>query len=185
MTVGFNGVQYPVPRYYIRRVKKKEGRTIKFKVTRLLPGSVKEEKGYKIIENPEGFYSRRILLNCYDNQKKRMEEWQERFKLEDKDYLEISKLYSDVYAKRISYVFDLWNRYSDKSDLEVSKDYDRVVDQRFIEWNNTSTGHESPLDRNVLEYMKSIAVYKEHLRTSGLFGQRDVLEIMEDYEGIT
>lgn len=99
LTVGWNGKQVSIPRYYLKKVYEKEGEKVSFQIQDI---ETKEKKNYYyILKNPEGFYTQRIqevkLKKRLEERKKQLEEekedkkaLQEYYVLEDRiknDYL--------------------------------------------------------------------------------------------------
>lgn len=60
LTLGYQGGQHAVPRYYIKRVFKEEGDTVKWKVPKK-DNPDELETHYKVLKNIEGHYTKKIL----------------------------------------------------------------------------------------------------------------------------
>lgn len=91
MRITYNGHRVSVPRYYIKIIKKDEGKVIK--INRKLTNIYKNEKEereytyYKVIENVNGKYTKEIIKNCKKALEKTVEKLKKEKKLENIDIL--------------------------------------------------------------------------------------------------
>lgn len=60
LTLGYQGGQHAVPRYYIKRIFKEEGQTVKWKTPKK-DSDDEYETHYKVLKNVEGFYTQKVL----------------------------------------------------------------------------------------------------------------------------
>ena len=93
LTFGFNSRQVPVPRYYMIRQFKKEGYVRKIKTSSyyVVDNRKTESIQYKVVKNPEGDNTLKILRKLQDIRMKKMSECKDRVKkyLPDFDFFKI------------------------------------------------------------------------------------------------
>lgn len=88
LTVGWNGKQVSIPRYYLKKAYEKEGKKIAFQLQDI---ETKEKRNYYyILKNPDGFYTKKIQEVKL---KKRLEERKKQLEKEKADYQALQKYY--------------------------------------------------------------------------------------------
>lgn len=157
LTVAFKNARYPVPRYYIKRIKKKEGRTIKYDIEKIeITGKKKMEYGYKVIENPEGRYTRMINEKVREIQKKGIEKWKSRYNVTDEEVMRVGEMYMNIHDERevTRYMLDKL------TDEDIERQWRRTIDKRVIERMN-GMEYESGIEEETRNRLQSIARRKE------------------------
>lgn len=185
LEIAYKGYQVPVPRYYIKRAKKREGITIKHNtITEKIGGNTEVRRDYKIIENPHGFYTKRINQVELDKQYLAYSKWMDRYKIKEEEVAQIIDKSIDIKQKRIINNLLKWDFSKTMTEDELSKFYENYIYKRNIVREGSIDGPKL-ISNTVAKRLYGIAKRKAYEYTHGIYGKRDTLEIMEDIEGIS
>lgn len=206
LKIGYRGYNLPTPRYYIKLIKKLEGRTIKYnkyeytdglikkyiKYIRAVDGKIIERpKGnfnaeiikttvcYKIIENPYGKYTSIINKNMIENMIKESKNWKDKYKLSPEQTKYIRKLYIKKINKLQTNKYITWHEIENISDENLSKCYSSLVSYEMIRPNRKHNKNDSNIEKTILKRLNSIAKHKDIKQKHAAFGKRDLLDSME------
>jgi len=180
LELAYRGYTIPVPRYYIKRAKKNEGRTIKYVATiEKIGGNTEQRFDYKTIENPDGYYTKLIRETQEKIQSRNVKQWGKKYDIPEDERIRISEEYSRIMDDRNirNIIFYEWSKTQSDTDLErlFSSTTRRIRLER-----DKGIENEAIVERMDRERLKSIAKLKEYNYKNGLFGKRDKLEMMED-----
>jgi len=181
LQVSYRNAQYPIPRYYIRRVKAEEGIKIRFNVKhKKIGGDFDERFEYKVIENPDGYYTKRINAKAKELQENSIKEWSAKYRVPAEELREIALTYRNLMEQR---------EYENRAKWQLTENYSMEELQDFFSYEKEPRNEQEPkggteplmvIEREVTDKLKSIAKRKEYEYKNGIYGKRDVLETMED-----
>lgn len=204
LKVGWLGKQVSIPRYYLKRVYQKEGTQIKYTLNNLLH----DEKitFYKVIKNPSGKYTNRILKTRLENQKKTETLFAEKnplLKEEIKEYhRKINEQTANFILKDLR-LLEKWNKNEVETTIELQKKYDDYINKeieiakkggrkkrkRFarvireqIEKKDLLGHKRTNKDTYYLSAIKKAKRHEEDLKSRNVYGKREKYEIMEIIE---
>lgn len=182
LSIPYNGINAPVPRYYIKMIKKLEGRTVKYTITNTIKGKENiNPYNYKVIDNPDGKYTKRITNNIIINKRKEHEKWKELYKnMVSENEIEKSIIHDNkIDHKRYKENKKLYKFQLNKSDTELTKLYSytkyKVAEEgKYI--------NKSILNETTRKNLKNIAKAKEYKNLNGIYGKRDKYEFLEELQ---
>lgn len=179
LKVTIKGQEISVPRYYIKRLLKQEGKTIKYRDWKItLENKIKVTTKYKTIEKVDGKYTQKIWEARFDNAVKMMKE------LEKEDWSAEEQGY-DIFDVQIwinKYKKSLLDRYATK--IQEYKDY----------WNDDNNKRKKLWKIKKEKEPKDLYIYKderpararEYAKANndyirgGIYGNRDKYETYEE-----
>lgn len=185
LKIGYNGMQAPVPRYYIRHIIKKEGRTEKYTIKKIkLSGKETLEWGYKTIENPAGKYTKIIREQEIIIKKENIEKWSNKYNL-DKDT--IKKLQNE-YIKKHEYVTAEREQYNNLlAKLDIAETFGTCLNpkisderRRKAKAKNKYKDNKSLEDEKTKKYLNGIVKRKIREYEKSPYGNRDIIEWNEE-----
>lgn len=204
LKIGYRGFQLPIPRYYIKFIKKIEGRSIKYykrefvdkttnkykSILRLFnskivkqdnydPEIVKETVCYKVIENPFGIYTSRINKIIRKNVKEDSKKWINNYKITQEEKDTILKLYLNKYDNELKLKYLIWNDTEGLSDESLTKIYSIMVSKEVVRPIKRPKRYDSNIDDKLLVRLQDMAKHREIVNKRGVFGKRDLLDLCE------
>lgn len=185
MTIGTNGYQSPIPRYYIKRIQKQEGQTIKYKIwTTTQEGEKKERYEYKVIPNPQGQYTQRVWYKQAEILKNNFKAWEEKLD-KDVDIFDLKKCeenYKDVFIKRIEKNIEEWNYIQTHNKLDIWWKYSHhVIHKKPKKINRIEENIKNlNIDKKTYMKLKHRAWSHNEVIRGGVFGKRNRYELLEE-----
>lgn len=177
MKTAYRNGQYAIPRYYVKQIKKYEGRTIKYKVN-YFDKDTKEMKTrteYKVLPNIYAPMTRDIIKH-ETNYIKKLKEYKKKYNINKKLENAIIKYYKD----RKKRYFDEYLKYYNKTDKELSKIFSKTIPLKEPREKLSNKSLIERTDKKLYKKMKSSAKQKAKNIKKGKFGKRDKYEILEE-----
>lgn len=176
--VAYNGSRFPVPRYYINKVKKMEGRTVQYDDKKILSDIIcKITKSYLVIENPKGKWTQ-IINNALDKQKAMAIDSFDKYRLPEKKIKAIKGEYEIRNYMQKAEQKQRINLLNNMSDKEIKNEYDRTTDVTNFTGQKSHSSNPSIEDNETKQYLSGIAQRKELEYIRSPFGKRDKLDIL-------
>lgn len=171
MSIGHAGGQRPVPRYYQRLVYSEEGR--KYESTRTvinIGGTRRTEKTYRLLRNPMGKKTSKMIEVSISECSKRMRET-----MKNVTWIDSERIINQYELAKMEWLSELHGRWGAEhklDDAELCKRYATEHDMRKI---NTESG---VMDQTALEPEEAAAKSKyieryEQEKMNGLYGKRE------------
>lgn len=175
MSIPYKKMQVSIPRYYIKRIKKQEGRTIKYTIQN---GDKINPYNYKVITNPRGKYTLRILQGMAKIRSEDHKTWKKTYGgiIKNNEIEKMIIMENKIDHKRKNEIKTLYKWQKTKTDSELSKHYS--YKKRDIE--KEAQINESIFEKETLKKLKEIALKKEYQNTHGRYGKRYKYEQMEE-----
>lgn len=176
-TVAFNGNHYPIPRYYIKTIKKMEGRIVKYNSEiKRKSFIIESRKNYLVIENPKGKHTSIINKTLKKIRANNMIEWEKRFNVNKESIKQIRKKYSMIYAEQDHTKELLNNLYTNMTNEEIAQERYHFTDETIIK-NSASVENKTIEDKTTLTELKGIATRKERDRKNSPYGKREKIDL--------
>jgi hypothetical protein len=180
LSLAYRGYQVAVPRYYIKRAIKKEGLTVKYKTNiAKIGGNVETRYDYKVIENPYGYYTRRIRDKEIRKQYDSYSNWMDKYKLKEKEVAQAMTTYIDVKEKRLMESLLKWDFSKRKTSEDLSRFFERNI-YKIRDEHRRLKDTKKLISEPVKKRLNGIAKRKTWEYMHGRYGKRDKLELMED-----
>lgn len=179
-TISHNKGQYPIPRYYIKKMYEKEGRKIKYTTANInqITKIPDKKTNYKIIKNPEGEMTKSIQELQENKIYNQIEEWRDTYKLKEPEFQKIKQTYVKEYNRRKKNTINDFEYYKNMEDDEISK---------LFQWEKIRNKEErggvesdAPLEIETRKKLKKVIERKEKEILRGLFGKRNKYEKLEE-----
>ena len=180
LKIGYEGAQVSVPRYYIKRIKNREGIKVDFEVEKIGIGrqlTIKKDRAF--IHNPGGKYTQRInevrlrIKNQEIEEEKNKQSWNtgEYEKYRDKE-VEIG----------MKEELRMISRYGDMIEMSIEEREERFhrVEDSLTQKKTGSVDNKLSLDRATVEDFRKIAGQRALHIKRGTAGPRDMIDIIEE-----
>jgi hypothetical protein len=182
-TIAHNGNQYPIPRYYIKKLHESEGRKIRYEIKtyNAIGKGYKKRYGYKIIKNPNGELTKLLYERQINKIEDDFEKWKKNYKLDKQEANKIINIYRNEHERRIASDIILHEINKHKSNELISKELSYI--KNYDAYEKRGRIQETPLKKDTLKQLRAIARKKELTILNGLFGKRNKYELMEIIQG--
>lgn len=179
--IKFAGGERPIPRYYIKLLKKEEGRNIKFQNWKQEPDGIKKIWSYKTIENPHGIYTKKINEITQKLTIEKVEKYQTNI-IEKKTLQKVKNEYIEQKKKDKEEKLKTWEEYAKLTDEEIktiSAHEIKSKAQKLKE--NKNRGKTYKIDKEIYK-LRRLAKYKIDIKSRGAFGQRNLYDFLSENE---
>lgn len=184
LSVGYRGIQFPIPRYYVKQIYKMEGITQRFSVIREdLDGNRNFERyDYKVYPNPKGKYTSKLISSLIDVVIDEVSKPDDFGFMPDSDYKSLHDLRCLNLFRRIDKMSEDYlfiSSFSDFSDFEHIK----VIRQKDLDKPSKALKNTLPLSDKSMHNCLQIAISHCDEIKNGLFGQRNKVDTFEELFG--
>lgn len=184
--ISYKGTEIPIPRYYLKVLRKSEGITIKWK-TLIVERNIQNKKyyvsEYRFIPNPNGKYTNRIYEMQREEIKRTIQLMEE--DTSDENYFETIAYYEEKLKQldkqqiRAHKIWQIVNNFTPQQLTEISKNKRFKDEILYSEKTSNAKIHsyKGILSKEYRKKEKEQALLKVHKLMKGRFGQRQRMEI--------
>lgn len=198
LEISWQGHQFAIPRYYIKRIYREEGEVIKLTVKNKEEEFYKTEKSYyyKIIKNPLGEKTRQIIEGIEKKKHKALDKY-----LEDKDYIKQSEIISyftlmqQKNKAKLMQELDLYENLMNRPYKTTKQIHSRIFMNRAIRLKKIKEGKSNKRQTKgeISEIFQKLGIFgtyeeaaekarlwNKNLRQRDMYGRRDSYENNEE-----
>lgn len=202
LKTGWKGKQVSIPRYYLKRVYKAEGETIKYSVYNHYTNE--DIVKYKVLKNMSGKYTQKIFRTRLENQKKQLQGIKERrpelYERTQKYFINLNEMTANFIMKdirlqeqlqkdRIGTLQKIQEKYTEEKDKErrilmkfggkkpKRKSFEKIINER-IERKKLLGQEINEIDKFNISAIKKAKLNNEKIK-NGFYGRREKYETIE------